>query len=99
MGRALLVRLARRGTGATANHMRRATRAARAGYCWDLGFGIWDSRDSRDSNRNAESPIPNPESRLFVAERLDRIEARCFEGGIHSEEDADRGRESEDGCE
>ena len=32
---------------------------------------------------------------LFVSQRFDRIETRCFECGIHPEEDADRCREAD----
>src|SRR4029077_2498672 len=32
---------------------------------------------------------------LFVAQRLDRVQARGLEGGVHPEEDADRGGEAE----
>ena len=33
--------------------------------------------------------VPGCFGKLLVAQRLDRIETRCFDGGIHSEEKAD----------
>src|SRR5207244_277064 len=50
----------------------------------NYGFGV-----------GAESPCPPVPMSLLVSERLDRIQPRRLEGGIHSEEDADRCREPE----
>src|SRR5881396_3046745 len=41
-----------------------------------------------------QSPVPSPQS-LLVSERLDRIQARRFEGGVHPEKQTDRSGESE----
>src|SRR5712692_9756394 len=50
--------------------------------------------DNGDEQDRGDEP-DHAAHRLLVAQRFDRIEARCLERWIHAEEDADRRREAE----